>query len=90
MKIRNITQLNGFIGTLNECTGHVWLESPEGDRYNLRSTLSQYIAYGKLLEERGDYLELFCSNSDDERRFFNFFYENPEILDVKLDVKKED
>ena len=83
MKIRNITQLNGFIGTLNECTGHVWLESPEGDRYNLRSTLNSYIAYGKLLEERGDYLELFCSNKEDEHRFFKFFYENPEILDVK-------
>ena len=54
MKIGNIRQLNGFISALNECTGQVWLESPEGDRYNLRSSFSQYLAFGKLLEDRGD------------------------------------
>ena len=61
----------------------MWLESPEGDRYNLRSTLNSYIAFGELLKERGDYLELFCSDKDDERRFFKFFYENPEVLELK-------
>lgn len=50
---------NDFVATVNDCKGQVWLESPEGDRYNLKSVFSQYIALGKLLEERGDYLELF-------------------------------
>lgn len=83
MKIGNICQLNGFIGALNECTGQVWLESPEGDRYNLRSSFNQYIAFGKLLEERGDWLELYCSNKDDERKFFQYFHEHPEVLGLK-------
>ncbi len=87
MKIGNISQLNNFIGALNECTGQVWLESPEGDRYNLRSSFSQYLAFGKLLEERGDLLELFCSEKIDEQRFLKYFHENPEVLG--FNVNKE-
>lgn len=84
MKIGNIRQLNGFIGALNECTGQVWLESPEGDRYNLRSSFNQYIAFGKLLDERGDLLELFCSDKNDERLFLQYFHEHPEVLDINV------
>ena len=84
MKIGNISQLNNFIGALSECTGQVWLESPEGDRYNLRSSFSQYLAFGKLLEERGDLLELFCSEKIDEQRFLKYFHENPEVLGFNI------
>lgn len=80
MKIKNLTTLNAFVAAVNDCRGAVWLESPEGDRYNLKSTLNQYIALGKLLEERGDYLELFCSDGNDERLFMRFFHDHPEAL----------
>lgn len=79
MKIGNLPQLNDFISTVNECRGQVWLESTEGDRFNLKSTLSQYIAYGRLLSEHGDLLELFCSDPDDEQRFYEFFGRHPEL-----------
>lgn len=79
MKIKNITQLNDFIGALNECTGFVWLESPEGDKYCLNSEFSRYLALGALLAERGDYLELFCSKKEDERHFLKFFKDHPEV-----------
>lgn len=79
MKIKNLSQLNDFVAAVNNCKGSVWLESPEDDRYNLKSTFSQYIALGKLLEERGDYLELFCSCSEDEKLFFEFFSNHPEV-----------
>lgn len=79
MKIRNLSQLNDFVAVVNDCQGAVWLESSEGDRYNLKSTFSQYIALGKLLDERGDYLELFCSDKNDERLFFKFFHNHPEV-----------
>lgn len=79
MKIKSLSQLNDFVATVNDCKGQVWLESPEGDRYNLKSVFSQYIALGKLLEERGDYLELFCSCKDDEKLFFKYFNNHPEI-----------
>lgn len=40
MKIRNLSQLNDFVAAVNDCQGTVWLESPEGDKYNLKSTLN--------------------------------------------------
>lgn len=79
MKLRNVAQLNDFLAALNKCQGAVWLESPEGDRYNLKSLFNQYIALGKLLEERGDYLELFCSMKDDEKYFYEYFQKHPEV-----------
>lgn len=79
MKIRNVEQLNDFVGAVNKCEGVVWLESPDGDKFNLKSQFSQYIALGKLLSENGEYLELFCSNRDDERFFFSFMREHPEV-----------
>lgn len=79
MKIRNIDQLNDFIAAVNQCQGGVWLESPEGDKYNLKSTFSQYIALGALLTERGENLELFCSHKEDETHFFQFLWEHPEV-----------
>lgn len=79
MRVGNLKQLNGFMAVVNDCQGAVWLESPEGDRYNLKSLFSQYIALDKLMEERGSYLELTCSNKDDEERFVKFFGSHPEI-----------
>lgn len=70
MKIRNVAQLNDFLAALNECKGLVWLESPDGDKYNLKSQFSQYIALGALLSERGDFLDLYCALKDDEKYFF--------------------
>lgn len=78
MKIKNISQLNGFIAAVNECKGQVWLETTEGDKFNLKSTFSQYIAYSALLSERGDYLELFCSNKEDEQNFYEYFRNHPD------------
>lgn len=79
MKIRNISQLNDFIGAVNNCAGMVWLESPEGDKFNLKSQFSQYIALGRLLSEQGNALELYCSDKGDERHFYMFFENHPEI-----------
>lgn len=80
MKIGNVKQLNDFELVVNECVGQVWLESPEGDRFNLKSVFSKYISYGRLLSECGDYLELFCSDKDDEQRFFKYFERHPDVI----------
>ena len=42
MKIHNISKLNDFMAILYQCKGGVWLSTPEGDRYNLKSTFNQY------------------------------------------------
>ena len=51
-----------------------------GDKYNLKSELSQYLAIGALLKEHGNWLELFCSQKEDEIHFFHFFAEHPEVV----------
>ena len=79
MKIRNINELYEFVNAVNKCSGMVWLESPEGDKFNLKSRFSQYIALGRLISERGSELELFCGDRNDERHFYEFFNNFPEV-----------
>ena len=80
MKLANITEVNNFLKAVNECSGSVWLESVEGDKINLKSKLSQYVAISALISCEADKLELFCALPEDERKLFKFFYENPEVL----------
>lgn len=44
-----IKDLIGFFNAVNECEGKVELVTKDGDRLNLRSKLSQYIAIDGLL-----------------------------------------
>lgn len=80
MKLANIKEVDNFLKTVNECAGSVWLESTDGDKINLKSKLSQYVAISALISCESDNLELFCSLREDEMRFFKFFRENPEVL----------
>jgi len=66
MKLSNITDVQKFTAAVNACEGDVYLKSVEGDVFNLKSSLSQYIAIGRLLEESGDNLELFAQTREDE------------------------
>ena len=80
MKIKSAKNIKEFLAVANSCNGHVWLESHWGDRFNLKSELSQYVAAAALIEEKGDYLELYCQLREDEEKFLKFFHENPGIL----------
>lgn len=80
MKFKTQEEVKEFLSIVDSCKGEVILTSKYGDKYNLKSILTQYIAIGALLGNRGDELELFCSNKEDEQKFFKFFYEKPEIL----------
>ena len=77
MRLHNIKEVQDFLAIVNSCEGNVWLESKDGDKFNLKSELSQYVALGALLETRGDELELFCSSYNDESKFLAFFFEHP-------------
>lgn len=80
MKLKNIVEVEAFRNAVAKCAGDVWLESIDGDRFNLKSALSQYIALGALISESGDRLELFCSNSADQTHFFEFFESYPDTV----------
>lgn len=83
MKLHNVTQINEFMDAINKCKGDVWLESVYGDRYSLKSKLTQYLAIAELIGESADDLELFCADPNDEAKFFEFFKRNPDVLGDK-------
>jgi hypothetical protein len=66
MKLNNVKDVETFLAAVNACESDVDLKSTEGDVLNLKSSLSQYIAIGRLLEESGDTLELFAQTREDE------------------------
>ena len=78
-EIIKIEQVNEFLAIVDSCKGEVTLRSVDGDIFNLKSKLSQYIAIAALLGQHGDELELFCSDSSDEGKFMNFLMENPGV-----------
>lgn len=50
MKITNIADINEFFKVIDKCEGRVELTSPEGDRINLKSRLTQFVAMAQLLD----------------------------------------
>ena len=72
MKLKNIHEVEQFRNVIHQCKDDVFLKSQEGDIFNLKSAMSEYIALGRLLSEQGDSLELFASNREDEGLLLNF------------------
>ena len=66
MKLTNVKDVQKFIAAVNACENDVYLKSVEGDVFNLKSSLSQYIAIGRLIEDAGENLELFAQTREDE------------------------
>lgn len=48
MTVTNITNVEKFFETINKCEGRVELITDQGDRFNLKSTLSQYVSLVKI------------------------------------------
>ena len=80
MKLQNIDQLHEFLKVIDDCKGDVYLTSVYGDKYNLKSKLSQYIAVAALLGEHGDELEIFCEDKEDELKIVGYLMQHKEIL----------
>ena len=80
MKFTKPIEVNDFLRTVDECEGEVWLESPNGDRFVLKSVFSRYIAMSALLTDKSDELELFCQLNEDEQRFYKYFDKHPDVV----------
>ncbi len=80
MKLNTLCHVRDFLSVVSKCSGNVWLESEDGDKINLKSGLSQYVAIAVLINNESENLELFCSHPEDEAKFYNLFYNNPEII----------
>ena len=79
MKFTKAIEVNDFLRTANECEGQVWLESPNGDKYVLKSVFSSYIAMSALLSAHGDELELYCQLPEDRVKFYKYFNDHPGV-----------
>ena len=71
MRLHSEADIQEFLDTVASCEGDVYRKSPEGDIFNLKSSLSRYIAVGQLIEEQGDDLELFADRREDRARLMN-------------------
>ena len=50
MKVKNITDVDGFFKVIDSCEGKVELITGEGDRLNLKSKLCQYVSLSSILK----------------------------------------
>ena len=53
MRLTNSKEIMEFRYAVAKCKGDVWLEDQEGNKFNLKSVISQYIALGELLQDKG-------------------------------------
>lgn len=80
MKLTNVHQIDDFLDAVRRSNGDVFLTSMYGDKFNLKSEMSKYLAIAALLGNRGSELELWCASKEDEANFRKFFLDNPEAL----------
>ena len=80
MRIKKDVEIKEFLDVLDKTEGNVWLESDQGDKYNLKSTLSRYVAIAQMIKEEGDQLGLFCDKISDENLFYELFSKYPDML----------
>jgi hypothetical protein len=68
--IENV-DLAAFINAIDNCKGPVILFTDEGDRFNLKSKLSQYAGIFNLIQG-GKFLKakVYCPNEEDETMLF--------------------
>lgn len=73
MKIMNITNLEKFFGVIDQCEGKVELVTENGDKYNLKSKLSQYAAMAKIFFGGAiPSVELITHSAEDKGRIINY------------------
>lgn len=73
MKIQNIKNIERFFEVIDQCQGKVMLVTKEGDHLNLKSKLTQFVAFANVFAntEIGE-LELIASEKEDVDRLFNY------------------
>ena len=76
MKVQNITNIDKFFEVVDQCKGTVELVSPEGDRINLKSKLSQYLSMANIFSNGYiKELELVAYEKEDLDRLIKFMYQ---------------
>lgn len=73
MKIHNVEDVDKFFKVVDSCEGKVELVSKEGDRLNLKSTLTQYVALAKIFSNGLiSEMELVVYEPEDVKKFMEY------------------
>lgn len=76
MKIQNIDNVEGFFKIVDQCKGPVELVSPEGDRINLKSKLSQYVSMASIFSNGYiKELDIVAHEKEDIERLIKYMYQ---------------
>ena len=76
MKIQNSDNVEKFFEVIDQCKGVVELVSPEGDRINLKSKLSQYVSLATMFSN--GYvreLDIVAHEKEDVERLIKYMYQ---------------
>ena len=76
MKVKNVKDVEKLFKVIDECKGRVELVTNEGDRLNLKSKLTQYVALASVFADKtiGE-MELIAHEPDDVQRLVMFMYD---------------
>lgn len=76
MKVQNIKDVNKFFEVVDSCKGRVELVTGEGDRLNLKSKLTQYVALSGVFKDNtiGE-MELIAHEPEDVQKLVMFMYD---------------
>lgn len=76
MLLKNANDIDSLLTAVGKCRGDVILRNiNQYEEFNLKSTLSRYIAIGELCKQEGDHWEVYCMNKADEGYMIQFFME---------------
>lgn len=77
MKILNVENPEKFLDVIKQCHGNVELVSRQGDRLNLKSELTKYIALSQLFTDNTfiNEMELIVSEPDDMKLLLDYMME---------------
>ncbi len=77
MKLYNIENAEKFLDVIKQCKGSVELVSKQGDRLNLKSELTKYLAISKLFTDNTfiNEMELVASDPEDVKLLMDYMME---------------
>jgi len=80
MKLKNIKDVEGLFKVIDQCQGRVELVTEEGDRLNLKSILSQYVALVNVFADvKIGELELVAYEDADVAKIAQFVFKDAGI-----------
>lgn len=75
MKFNNLSNIDGLFQVIDDCQGKVELVTEEGDRLNLKSKLSQYVSFAKVMSDGViREIEIVAYEPEDTQKLMNFMF----------------